>query len=228
VARTLRTLPHGAAPARVLDRQKIVRMLSINSDIVLRTLCVVSVLGFFMAKSAELGDLTLAANQVLHHFLVFTSFGLDGFAHAAEAILGEAAGRRDREAFRRGMRVVFLWAGIVGVLNAAIYALFGHGIIALMTGIAEVRSVAADYLLWPVLMPLVSVWAYTYDGVYLAATRTKIMRNTVIVAFIAFLATLYTLMPILGNTGLWLAVGAFLGFRGLLLHLFYPQIVRAV
>jgi len=228
VSRTLRTLPHGAAPARLLDRRKLVRMVSINSDIVLRTLCVVSVLGFFMAKSAELGDLTLAANQVLHHFLVFTSFGLDGFAHAAEAILGEAAGRRDREAFRRGTRVVFLWAGLVGVLNLAIYAIFGHGIIALMTGIEEVRSAAADYLLWPVLMPLVSVWAYTYDGVYLAATRTKVMRNTVIVSFGAFLVTLYTLMPLLGNTGLWLAVGVFLGCRGLLLHLLYPQVLRTV
>lgn len=228
VSRTLRTLPRGASPARLLDREKLVRMVSINSDIVIRTLCVVSVLGFFMAKSAELGDLTLAANQVLHHFLVFTSFGLDGFAHAAEAILGEAAGRRDREAFRRGTRIVFLWAGLVGVLNLAIYAIFGHGIIALMTGIEEVRNAAADYLLWPVLMPLVSVWAYTYDGVYLAATRTKAMRNTVIVSFFAFLVALYTLMPLLGNTGLWIAVGVFLGCRGLLLHLLYPQVLRTI
>jgi len=203
-------------------------MVSINSDIVLRTLCVVSVLGFFMAKSAELGDLTLAANQILHHFLVFTSFGLDGFAHAAEAILGEAVGRRDRNAFRRGMRVVFLWAGIVGALNVLIYAVAGHGIIALMTGIPEVREAAAAYLIWPVLMPLLSVWAYTYDGVYLAATRTKVMRNTVIVSFIAFLAVLYTLMPLLGNTGLWISVATFLGCRGLLLHVFFPRVFRTI
>jgi len=228
VQRTLRTLPHGGTPARLIDREKLLRMVSMNSDIVLRTLCVVSVLGFFMAKSAELGDVTLAANQVLHHFLVFTSFALDGFAHAAEAILGEAVGRRDRSAFRRGMRVVFIWAGLVGALNVVIYALFGHGIIALMTGIPEVRAAAADYLLWPVLMPLVSVWAYTYDGVYLAAMRTKVMRNTVILAFVAFLAALYTLMPLLGNTGLWLAVGTFLACRGALLHLLFPHVMRTV
>jgi len=108
-----------------------------------------------------------------------------GFAHAAEAILGEAVGQRDREAFRRGMRVVFLWAGIVGMLNLLIYAYAGHGIIALMTGIPEVRAAAGNYLLWPVLMPLVSVWAYTYDGVYLAATQTKIMRNTMLASFAA-------------------------------------------
>ncbi|MDB5867500.1 MAG: family efflux transporter [Betaproteobacteria bacterium] len=228
VQRTLRTLPDEGPRARLLDRAKLKRMVSINSDIVLRTLCVVSVLGFFMAKSAELGDLTLAANQVLHHFLIFTSFALDGFAHAAEAILGEAFGQRDREAFRRGMRVVFVWAGIVGALNVVIYAVAGHGIIALMTGIPEVRAAAAGYLLWPVLMPLVSVWAYTYDGVYLAATHTKVMRNTVIVSFAVFLVLLYTLMPLYGNTGLWIAVAAFLGCRGVLLHLLFPHLLRTI
>jgi MATE family multidrug resistance protein len=228
VRRTLKTLPHGGERSPLFDRAKLIRMVSINSDIVLRTLCVVSVLGFFMAKSAELGDLTLAANQILHHFLIFTSFGLDGFAHAAEAILGEAVGRRDREAFRRGMRVVFLWAGVVGALNILIYAVAGHGIIALMTGIPEVREAAAAYLIWPVLMPLVSVWAYTYDGLYLAATRTKVMRNTVMLSFGVFLVALYTLMPLLGNTGLWLAVAAFLGCRGLFLHLVFPKVLRTI
>lgn len=228
VRRTLRTLPEGGARTRLLDREKLVRMVSINSDIVLRTLCVVSVLAFFMAKSAELGDLTLAANQVLHHFLVFTSYALDGVAHAAETILGEEIGRRDREAFRRGLRVVFLWSAIVGMLNVLVYAAAGHAVIALMTGIPEVRAAAADYLAWPVLMPLISVWAYTYDGVYLAATRTKVMRNTVIVSFVVFVATLYTLMPLVGNTGIWLAVGSFLGSRGLLLHLVFPRVLRTI
>ncbi len=226
VRRTLRALPRSGTGSPLLDPAKLLRMVSINSDLVLRTLCVVSVLGFFMAKSAELGDVTLAANQVLHHFLIFTSFALDGFAHAAEAILGEAVGRRDREAFRRNMRVVFMWAGMFGALNVLIYAVAGHGIIALMTGIPEVRAAAADFLLWPVVLPLVSVWAYTYDGVYLAATRTKIMRNTVIASFAMFLIALYTLMPIVGNTGLWIAVTAFLFVRGLLLHVLFPHMLR--
>jgi MATE family multidrug resistance protein len=204
------------------------RMVTINGDIVLRTLCIVSVQAFFMAKSAELGDVTLAANQILLQFLMVTSYGLDGLAHAAEAILGEAVGRRERAAFRHGMHVVLLWSGVVGVLNLALYAVAGHAIIALMTGIAEVRAAAGGYLIWVILMPLISVWAYTYDGVYLAATRTRIMRNTVIASFIAFLATLYTLMPLLGNAGLWLAAGTFLACRGLLLHLYLPRVLRAI
>ena len=204
------------------------RMVTINGDIVLRTVCVVSVLGFFMAKSAELGDVQLAANQVLHHFLIFTSYALDGVAYAAEAILGEAVGRRDRAAFLRNKHVVFLWSGVVAVINIVIYAVAGQAIIALMTSIPEVRAAAANYLWWPVLMPLASVWAYTYDGVYLAATRTRIMRNTVIASFVLFLLLLYTLMPVIGNAGLWLAVGAFLAGRGLLLHLFFPRVLRTI
>jgi MATE family multidrug resistance protein len=226
VRRTLRRLPGARGRARVLDRARLLRMLSINSDIVLRTLFIVSVLAFFMAKSAELGDVTLAANQVLQNFLVFTSYGLDAFAHAAEAILGEAVGRGDRAAFRRDMRVVFLWSGIVGALNVAVYGLAGHGIIDLLTGIPEVRAAAAAYLYWPVLMPLISVWAFTYDGVYLAATSTRAMRNTVMLSFAIFLAVLYALMPLLGNHGLWIAIAAFLGCRGLLLHLLYPHLLR--
>jgi MATE family multidrug resistance protein len=203
-------------------------MVTINGDIVLRTICVVSVLGFFMAKSAELGDVQLAANQVLHHFLIFTSFALDGVAHAAEAILGESVGRRDRPAFLHEMRVVFLWSGVIGVLNILIYTVAGHAIIALMTSIPEVRAAAANYLWWPVLMPLASVWAYTYDGVYLAATRTRIMRNTVMASFVIFLVLLYTLMPLIGNTGLWIAVCGFLAGRGVLLHVFFPRVLRTI
>jgi len=228
VRRMLRTLPDDGRHSPLLDRAQLIRMMAINGDIVLRTLCVVSVLGFFMAKSAGLGDVPLAANQVLYNFLVFTSYGLDGFAHAAEAILGESVGRRDRAAFRRGMRVVFVWAGIVGLLNVLFYAVAGHGIIALLTSIPAVRAAAADYLWWPVLLPIVSVWAFTYDGIYLAATRTRIMRNTVIGAFLAFLVVLYAAMPVFGNTGLWAAVATFLALRGVLLHLFLPRVVRAI
>ena len=227
VWRTLRTLP-GSGHGPLLDPARLARMLAINRDLVLRTFCVVSVLGLFMAKSAELGDLTLAANQVLHNFLVFTSFGLDAFAHAAEAILGEAVGKRDRPAFQRAMRVVFLWAVIVGVMNALLYLAVGHGIIALLTGIAEVRAAAGEFLLWAALMPLVALWAYTYDGVYLAATRTTPMRNTVILSFAAYIALLFTLVPLYGNVGLWIALAVFLGLRGILLHLLYPALLGTI
>jgi len=116
----------------------------------------------------------------------------------------------------------------MALINVAIYAVAGHGIIALMTSIPEVRAAAASHLWWPVLMPLVSVWAYTYDGVYLAATRTRIMRNSVMASFVLFLTLLYTLMPLYGNAALWIAVMGFLAGRGLLLHLFFPKVLGTI
>jgi MATE family multidrug resistance protein len=228
VLQKLRDMPATQRRAAIFQRDKLVRMVAINSDILLRTLCVVSVLGFFMAKSAALGDVALAANQVLHTFLVFTSFALDGFAHAAETILGETVGRRDRSRFLQARRVVFFWSAVAGLVAMTAFAVFGEGIIALLTSIPEVRASAVDYLIWPVIMPLASVWAYTYDGVYLAATRTRIMRNSVIASFGIFLVLLHTLPPLLGNHGLWIAVFGFLGGRGLMLHLAFPALVRTL
>jgi MATE family multidrug resistance protein len=228
VLRALRRLPAAQRAVALLDRDRLRRMLAINGDLVLRTFCVVSVMALFMAQSAGLGDLPLAANQVLHSFLMFTSFGLDGLAHAAEAILGESAGRRDREAFRRGMRAVLAWSLAVGVANSAVYLAAGSAIIALLTGQPEVRALAEAWLPWPALMPLISVWAYCYDGVYLAATRTRPMRNIVLLAFAAFLLVLFCLAPLYGNAGLWGAVAVFLGLRGLLQWWWLPRLVAAI
>ncbi len=228
VWRAFGELPAGADQARVLDPARMRRMLTMNLDIFLRTMCVVSTSAIFMAKSAALGDVPLAANQVLFNFLFITSFGLDGIAHAAEAILGDAAGRRERDAFQRGARAVLAWAGLVALLNVVLYAVVGPFIIDLMTTIPEVRSAAFAYLAWAVLMPLVSAWAYTFDGIFLAATRTRPMRNSMVTAFISFLAALYILVPFLGNHGLWAAMAVFLGVRGVTLYFRYPAVLRSL
>ena len=228
VYRRLRTLPEGTGTARVLDPARMRRMLTMNTDIFLRTMCVVSVLALFMAKSAALGDVTLAANQILHNFLIFTSFGLDGVAHAAEAVLGERAGRGDREGYRGGTRIVLFWGGMVGVGNVLVYAAAGSAIVSLMTTIPEVRAAAATFLPWAVLMPLISSWAYTYDGIFLAATRTRPMLYSMVISFSAFLVALFTLMPLFGNVGLWTAVTVFAASRGITLYLFYPRLMRSI
>jgi MATE family multidrug resistance protein len=228
MVRALRRLPGGGRRAPLLDPERLRRMLAINGDLVVRTFCVVSVSALFMAQSAGLGDIPLAANQVLQVFLLFTSFGLDGLANAAEAILGESAGRRDRAGFRRGMRAVLGWSFAVGAANSAVYLVAGTAIIALLTSQPEVRAQAQAWLLWPALLPLISVWAYCYDGVYLAATRTRPMRNIVLVAFAVFLGVLFGLAPPFGNAGLWAAVATFLGLRGLLQGWWVRRVVAAI
>jgi len=221
-------LPAGTDRARVLDPARMRRMLTMNLDIFLRTMCVVSAGAIFMAKSAALGDVALAANQVLYNFVFFTSFALDGIAFAAEAILGEAAGRGERDHFRREVRIVLKWTGLVALANVLVFAIAGVWIVDLLTSIPAVRDECATYLAWAVLMPLIGAWAYTYDGIFLAATRTRPMLYSMIFSLLMYLAALYAFIPVVGNHGLWLALAVFLGIRGLTLNRLYPALLRTV
>ncbi len=213
---------------RILDRARIAAVLRVNADIFVRTLCLVSAFAWLTARSATLGDVVLAANAILLNFQTFMAFGLDGFAHAAEALVGGAVGARDRRVLRDAVRVTTIWAGLVAIVFAAVYLVLGPSIIAAMTGIAEVRAVAETYLPWAIVSPLVSVWSFQFDGIFIGATRTAEMRNGMILALAAFLLSAWLLMPPLGNNGLWLAFLIFMAVRGVTLGLWYPRIARAL
>jgi MATE family multidrug resistance protein len=228
VVRRLRALPVGQNAARIFEPAQFRKMMVVNTDIFIRTMCVVSGFAVFMAQSARFGDVTLAANQVLYTFAHFMTFGLDAFAHAAEALVGEAVGRRDRDGFRRAVRGAFLWAALTAVGCAAVYAVFGSWIVSVLTTIPEVRAAAADYLLWVVVSPLIAVWAYTYDGVYLGATRTRILRNAMLLSFIPYMAVVFLLMPVIGNHALWLGLMVFLGCRAIAQVIGYNALVRSI
>lgn len=228
VRRRLKTMPTGLSSPRILDFEKLRRILTLNGFIFFRTLCVVSGMAIFMAQAAKLGDLPLAANQVLYNFLQFTAFGLDGLAHAAEALIGQAIGRRSRTAFSEAVRAVLFWSGVVAGLNVLIYWLAGPSIVALITNIPEVRAETALYLPWAIAMPAVAVWAYAYDGIFLGATRADVMLVSMLLSFAVYMGLLFLLLPDFDNHALWLALMAFLGFRGLTLLAFYPRLRRGL
>ena len=203
-------------------------MLAINRDIFLRTFCVVSVSAIFIARSAELGDLEAAANQILLNFLMFTSFGIDGLAFAAEAMIGEAIGRRNLSRFQIAVRGILLWTAVFAVVNTAIYWLFGLSIVYLMTDIESVRRTAELYIAWSIAMPIVSSWAFTFDGIFIGATRTRTLRNSMFAAFAVFLAVVFAVSPYMENHGLWLAFFLFLTLRGAILASLYPRLRRSL
>ena len=228
VRRRLKVMRPAQTPVRIFDVVKMRRILTFNGFIFFRTLCVVSGMAVFLTQSAKLGDIPLAANQVLYNFLLFTSAALDGFANAAEALIGQAVGGRDRSAFDRAARAVLIWSGVVGFINVMIYWVFGTAIIALMTDITEVRVAAAIYLPWAIVMPAVSVWAYTFDGIFLGAARAGEMLVSMLVSFAIYMTAMFTLLPAYDNHALWLALNVFLGFRGFTLMLRYPSLRRDV
>jgi len=192
------------------------RLFRLNRDIMLRSLMVQICFASLTLLGARLGPDVVAVNAVLLMFLTFTAYALDGFAYAAEACSGEAVGARDRS------RLLLIWhaacrqAGIVALAFAAIYAITGPQIVALLTSLEPLREMADRYLGWQVILPLIGVWCYLLDGMFIGATRGREMRNSMVMAAVGYGLALLTL-PWLGNHGLWLAVTVFLALRGLTL-----------
>ena len=214
--------------ARILDRDRITRTLAVNRDIFIRTICLLIGFAYFTAIGARMGDAVLAANAVLMNFLSIMAYGLDGFAHAAEALVGGAVGARDRKAFRAAVRVTTLWAALIAGLVVVAYAVLGIVLIAVLTGVAEVRTLAGEYLPWAVAYPVVAVWAYQLDGIFIGATRGPDMRNAMIVSLIVFVAATAVLVPLWGNHGLWLSMLIFAGARTLSLGVRLRAVERSV
>ncbi len=214
--------------ARLFARDALVRLFRVNRDIFIRTLTLIFAFAYFTAKGAQFGETTLAANAVLMQFQNILSFGLDGFAHAAETLVGSAVGARDRRAFAAAVRTSTIWAAGLAVIFAAALALAGPVLLALFTDIPEVRARAETFLPWMIASPFVSIWAFQLDGVFIGATRTRAMRNAMLACVGLYLLAVWTLTPVLGNHGLWLALILFLGARGASLALAYPALLRSL
>jgi multidrug resistance protein, MATE family len=226
---TARRLTDGQPPvprAALLDRAKLIRMLAVNRDIMIRTASLIAVFLFFTAQGARAGDITLAANAVLNNFLLVNAFFLDGLANAAEQLCGRAYGARDRGAFSSATRLVVLWGFGFALAVTAIYALFGQGLIDIMTASTEVRRSARDYLWFVALAPILAVFAFAYDGVYIGATWVREMRNLMMLSLVIFLAAWLSLRSF-GNAGLWGALLVHYAARGGLQALRYPAMLRA-
>jgi MATE family multidrug resistance protein len=215
----------GTAAAVVLDRGKIARMLAINRDIMIRTAALITAFFFFTAQGARAGDVVLAANAVLHNFVLIGSFFLDGMAVAAEQLCGRAVGARDRAAFDRSVRLVLAWGFGFGLATTAVFVVAGGPLIDLMTASPEVRAAARGFMLFAALAPVAGVLAYAYDGIYVGATWARDMRNLMLAALAIYFIAWWLLTP-LGNAGLWSALLVFLLARGLLQMARYPALAR--
>jgi len=224
----LRRLGGAFVRAKILEAEKIRRTVALNVDIFIRTICLVSAFAYFTAQGAAFGNVVLAANAVLLNLQTFMAHALDGFAHAAEALGGRAIGARDRQAFRDAVRAAMLWGLIVAIAFTLVYVLAGVAIVELLTGIQDVRAAAREYIVWSVVMPLVAVFPFVLDGVFLGATRGRTMRNAMIVSLVIYVVACLSFVPMWGNHGLWGALLIFMGARGVTLGVRYPALERSV
>ena len=210
--------------ARVFNVVRLRHMAVVNSDILIRSVLLQAIFVSFLLFGADFGDVQLAANQILLQFLHVTAYALDGFAFAAEVLVGQAMGARSRDVLRRAAILSSWWGLGVCFVLALSFALFGGPVVDLMAKSVEVQDAARVYLPYMVAAPLIGVAAWMLDGIFIGATRTQDMRNMMIVTTIIYFASVIPLMAAFGNHGLWLGLLISFVARGVTLGWKYPAL----
>ncbi|MEQ8823531.1 MAG: MATE family efflux transporter [Filomicrobium sp.] len=210
---------------QIRDPEQLNRALSVNSDIMIRTLALLAAFSWFTIQSAPAGDATLAANAVLMQLVGFSAHLLDGFAFAAETLVGAAVGAKAKDRFRRAVWLSSIWAALIAIAISAILWLTGGLMIDVLTVNVDVRQFARDALPYAALMPAIGVAAYQLDGIFIGTTRTADMRNMMVVSSAAFFMTWHLAVPVLGNDGRWISLLALNIVRAGLLFWRYPALL---
>jgi MATE family multidrug resistance protein len=226
-ARHLRGLGGHWAFARLAAPDRIRRTIAVNRDIMIRSAALIFVFAWFMAQGARQGDTILAANAVLMHFIAVAAFFLDGLAFAAEALVGRAVGSANREGFTAAARMTTWWAAGVALLASLFFALLSTVFVDALTVDPAVRATARTYLPWAAVSPLVGVWCFQLDGIFIGATRTAQMRNAMLMSLAIFLVAWWALAPF-GNHGLWASLYVHYAARTATLLYYFPALARSV
>jgi putative MATE family efflux protein len=224
----MRRFDRARAPAwsRVLERVEFLRLVSVNRDIMIRSFALLAGFSLFTRAGAQFGAVTLAGNAILMNFFLIAGYYLDGFATAAEQIVGRAIGANHPPAFWRAVRLTMVWGFALAGSTSVIVLLAGPAVIDIMTTAPDVRDAAKTYLFWAALTAVMGVLAFEMDGVFIGATWSRDMRNMMLASLAIFVALLFTVVPAFGNHGLWFALNIFLGVRGLTLLAILPGKAR--
>lgn len=210
----------------ILERYHISRFMQVSGDIYVRTLCLIAVFTYFTSASAGYGDLILAANTALLQYLLLFSYFIDGFAYAAEALVGRLFGSKDKRHLREAINKLFFWGFFFALIFTIIYGLGGRSFLFLFTNQKDVLDTAQPFILWATLFPLVSFASYLWDGIYIGATASAAMRNTMLFASVlCFFVPYFLLAPYWGNHALWISMIGYMAGRSLSQTLLAPRVV---
>lgn len=213
----------------LINTAELKKYFSVNRDIFIRTICLIFTFSFFTAMSAKQGDLVLAANTILLQLWMVASYGIDGFAYAAESLIGRFKGSGNREKLKQAVNYNLFWGMALGLAGTLAYLFFSDPILSIFTNNEEVIELAKVVLFWTVLAPLISSFCYILDGVFIGATETGPMRNTMLVAtFVIFLPAYYIGTVLFSIHGLWLAMVLFMIARGVALGFYLPKRILKV
>lgn len=209
---------------RLLELESLKKFFSINRDIFIRTLCLIFTFSFFTAKSAEFGNIILAANTILLQLWMMVSYGIDGFAFAAESLIGRYTGSQEKDKLKAAVAYCFFWGIGIGFFASLAYGLFDRPILTLFTDQQKVIETALIFYAWTIAGPAVSSFCYIWDGIFIGATATVPMRNSMIIATVLVFLPVYIIgVPYLENHAIWLALTLFMIARGVTLTAYAPK-----
>jgi len=203
----------------VVEVKELRKFFLINRDIFIRTILLIITITYFTSSSAKMGEDTLAVNTILFQFFLFFTYFIDGFANAAEALVGKNIGERKGHGLKILVSKIFIWGLVISLPFAFSYFVFGKQLMLILTNIDSIINAADPYFIWIGIMPILSFAAFIWDGVYVGAMEAKAMRNSMLISSLfVFFPMYFILQPALGNHGLWIAFDAFLLSRGIILH----------
>ena len=208
----------------ILNLEILTNFFKVNTDIFIRSFCIILVFTFFTSKSAAIDDTILAVNSLLIQFLLFFSFFIDGFAFAGEALVGKYVGAQKPVQLKKAVKLLFIWGIGLAVAFTLTYLPGINLALKILTSQTDVIQSAQPYIVWVIILPLVSFGSFVWDGIFIGATASKAMRNSLLAAaFLVFAPVYFFLTPVLGNHALWLGMVLFMFSRGLFLTFLYKK-----
>ncbi len=206
----------------IIQMDKLKSFFILNRDIFIRTVCLIVAFGFFYNRSAFLGVTMLAVNQVFMQYINWMSYGIDGFAYAAESLVGKYEGANDSDKKKQAVHASFIWGGAFALLYVIVFWIGGQRLLEIFTDNPEVIQEGVAFLPWIILFPLLGFVSYIWDGIFIGLTASRAMRDTMFLSLLAFMVSYYFLSPY-GNHGLWMAMLVYVGVRGILQTIWYKM-----
>ena len=200
--------------------------MAVNRDIMIRTLSLIFALAWFTNEGAARGDVLLASNAILMQFVSFSAFFLDGYALAGESLTGRAVGKKQPHELDLTIRYISELGFATAIILTVGILTFGPIFIELLTTAQIVRETSQIYLMWAAATPVISVWCFLLDGVFIGATCTREMRNAMVASLLVYLAAFYLLTPNWNNHGLWLSLMIYYVARALTLLAYLNNVRR--
>ncbi|MGQ7846317.1 MATE family efflux transporter [Granulosicoccus sp. 3-233] len=221
-------LAHKPVLGWLLDSQQCIKYFRISGNLFIRTLCLILAMYWMTVLASRIGVATLAVNTVLLHMVNLAAYCLDGYAHAIETLTGYSMGKRSLALFRRAVATAVELAAVTALVFSLAFWLFGESLTALMTTDEQIRELAAVWLPWVIVLPITGVWSFLLDGIFIGATQTANMRDSMLVSLLVFGLASLALVPLLGNHGIWLSYHVMFLTRALTLVRYWPLLIARI